>query len=975
MSNIKLPRAAFDKTSNKIFIICSILFLCGCGGGSSPKNSAPEAVFTVSADSGIAPLTVTFNASGSSDSDGTISSYTWRFGDSGTGSGSTVQHTYLSAGTYTARLTVTDDDDLTGTASLQIVVSADPASLTYTIQGTVTSAEHVVADSDVNDFNASYTSNDSFSEAQIISAPVTVSGFVNVDNTGSYPDRFEDTGDYNDYYQAALTNGMTISLYMAKHSSNSELNLYLYDSNRTLVTGGSTSIDSNGIASLTVPENGTYYIRVEAAEYIHVRTFTLYALTIGLTTTAATHDALCTGDDFVPGEVLVRFKDGTEGVTSLSAAEPGAVSGLGFKTKAGKTGRARLLTRPDSMDKDSFYEKLGIRAALKRSLAPGNMDMKNREKLETLWMVRALRKQSNVRYAEPNYIRKQLLVPNDGYYSYQWHYPLITLPDAWDITTGSSNVVVAVVDTGVLIDHPDLQGQLVDGYDFISDTETSLDGDGIDANPDDPGDQDDVDGSSSFHGTHVAGIIAASSDNRTGAASIAWNTKIMPLRVLGKGGGTTYDIMEAVKYAAGLENDSGIVLSDPVEIINLSLGGEGATSYEREIYSEVRDRGIIVVASAGNDGSDVAIYPAAYENVVSVSAVTIDETLASYSNYGSTVDVAAPGGSSTDTNWDGYMDGVLSTSGDDSSGSIEMTYAFATGTSLAAPHVSGVVALMKSLYPGLAPDEFDSLLAGGYLTQDIGDEGRDESFGYGLIDAYKSVLMAQEIGGGSNIPAILTVNPGILNFAASMSTADILVENGGGNTGSLLIIGVSSSAAWLSVNAAGDVDAQGLGNYTITVDRDSLDEGAYSGTITFESNENDVTVSVVMRVGDPLATTDGGHHYFLLLDPETFDPVKQDDSPGVNGVYGFSFSGLFYDKTYVVYAGTDLNNDGYICDDGEACGAYLSLDSPMEMTVLEDVTGINFTTDINISLPNTSSSLFARDGAPVRLKVLKEVER
>lgn len=281
---------------------------------------------------------------------------------------------------------------------------------------------------------------------------------------------------------------------------------------------------------------------------------------------------------------------------------------------------------------------------------------------------------------------------------------------------------------------------------------------------------------------------------------------------------------------------------------------------------------------------------------------------------------------------------------------------------------------MKALHPALTPDEFDSLLKGGYLTRDIGAEGRDNSFGYGLIDAYKAVLIAQEIGGGSGVPAILAVSPGILNFGTSMSTADILVKNGSGSTGSLTVTGISSSAPWLSVDAT-NVDAQGLGTYTISVIRDSLLDGTYSGTVTFESNENNGTVSVVMSVGNAAATMDGGYHYFLLLDPETFDTIEQYDSAGENGVYEFSFTGLFYNKTYSIYAGTDSNNDGYICDDGEACGAYLSLDNPMELTVLGDMNGIDFTTDINISLPNTSTSLFARDGIPLKLQDLKRIQK
>ncbi len=933
------------------------------------EPSSPVAAFTVSEVSGTAPFTVQFDASGSGDADGTISSYSWNFGDGSTGSGTSASHTYSSSGTYTVRLTVTDNDDLTDSESRQITVYANPASLKYSISGTVTSAENMIVDSDVNDLKADYASNDSFSLAQEISAPVTVSGFVNVDNSGSRGDRFERNGDYDDYYEVSLTDGMNISLYMAEDSSTSELSLYLYSSDRTLVSGGSASTDSSGIASLTVSGSGTYYIRVEALEYGMIKTCTLYSLTIGLTAAAGAEQPLRLGDNFVPGEVLVRFDKNLSGTVSTSTSEAAAVSNLGLSTKAGKKSRDKLLKNPQGASKDAFFKKLGVLSAVERSMSPGKMDTATKDKMETMWMVRALRNQSGVACAELNYIRKNLQTPTDRYYSYQWHYPLINLPDAWDITTGSSDVIVAVVDTGVLLDHPDLDGQLVDGYDFISDTDISLDGDGIDDDPDDPGDCENVDGTSSFHGTHVAGTIAAATNNGTGAAGIAWKSKIMPLRALGSGGGTTYDIMEAVKYAAGLENDSGTLPASPADIINLSLGGEGATVYEQQIYAEVRELGIIVVAAAGNDGATTKSYPAAYDDVLSVSAVTIDEDLASYSNYGSTIDLAAPGGSSTDSNGDGYTDGVLSTCGDDSSGNIEMSYAFAIGTSMAAPHVSGVIALMKALYPALTPDEFDSLLAGGYLTRDLGDSGRDDSFGYGMIDAYKAVLTAQESGNSGGIPAILTASPSILNFGSSLSTADVVLENGGEDSAVLTVTGYSSSESWLSVTPDTDVDEQGLGTYIVTVSRDSLSDGTYSGTLTFESNENETTVSVVMRAGTSTASTDGGYHYVLLLDPDTYETIDQSESSGDEGKYEYSFSGLSYGDSYIIYAGTDSNSNSYICDDGEACGAYLSLDKPVEITINSDLTDVDFSTDINMNLHDTATSLFARDSMQLQLKV------
>jgi serine protease len=172
---------------------------------------------------------------------------------------------------------------------------------------------------------------------------------------------------------------------------------------------------------------------------------------------------------------------------------------------------------------------------------------------------------------------------------------------------------------------------------------------------------------SSFHGTHVAGTIGAATNNGGGVAGVAWGVTLVPLRVLGLGGGTSYDVLQAVRYAAGLANDSGT--SHPVDVINLSLGGGGFSSTEQSVYTQARNAGVIVVAAAGNDDSSQLFYPASYAGVVSVSAVDLRLLKAPYSSFGAAVDVAAPGGdTSIDRNGDGYGDGVLSTLFDELAG-------------------------------------------------------------------------------------------------------------------------------------------------------------------------------------------------------------------------------------------------------------------------------------------------------------------
>ncbi|NOX43968.1 MAG: S8 family serine peptidase, partial [Gammaproteobacteria bacterium] len=313
--------------------------------------------------------------------------------------------------------------------------------------------------------------------------------------------------------------------------------------------------------------------------------------------------------------------------------------------------------------------------------------------MDTLQVIKALRLRKDVLYAEPNYLRQAKQIPSDQFYNLQWHYPLINLPSAWDVSTGSSNVIVAVIDTGVLLQHPDLLGQFsaYGGYDFILNDAISQDADpGIDVNPDDPGDSNV--GSSSFHGTHVAGTIAAATSfvaGGTGVAGIAPGVKIMPLRVLGNGGGTAYDILQAVRYAAGLSNDSGTLPPQKSDVINLSLGGGGFSQVEQDVYSLARNAGVIIVAASGNENSGVPSYPASYNGVISVGAVDINKQRAPYSNFGASVDVAAPGGdTSGDINGDGFVDGVLSTAADDSGGNIDFVFKFFQGTSMATPHMA-----------------------------------------------------------------------------------------------------------------------------------------------------------------------------------------------------------------------------------------------------------------------------------------------
>jgi serine protease len=638
-----------------------------------------------------------------------------------------------------------------------VVPDRPPA--TYTLNGTTTAAGSNALDSDTNDPSSFYAANDTFETAQALSNPVVLKGYATAVPTGASGDRFATTPDIQDCFRVTLVAGQTISLAINDHDgnpsnpANPDLDLFLVDP-----ASGEDVQSSEGLGrqeAIIVATGGDYYLEVSASSG-----GSKYLLSIGQDSAAAATRSLHIEDEFVPNEVIVRFRD-TNPVTPTTFGTQmtkDRAAALGLAPVAGRAGRS-MLFRLD-ITSSNYQSRVAIATASgtrrKRVGSPYQQ-----AKHATIEMIKSLRQEKNVGSADLNYIRRPLFSPDDPLFASQWNASLIHLPQAWDLTTGSSDLVVAVVDTGILAEHPDLAGRLCTatdachGYDFISDPGMAADGDGIDPDPGDPGDEGLPDGSGTFHGTHVAGIVGAAGNNGIGVAGVDWSANIMPVRVLGIGGGTSYDVIQGVRYAAGLANDSGNVPSNTATVINLSLGGAGFSQSEDDLFTQLHDAGTFVVVAAGNESSSLPSYPAAYSGVVAVSAVDIDKQLAPYSNYGSMIDVAAPGGFfGTDRNGDHIPDGVISTWGNDSEGSIEFSYAAMMGTSMAAPHISGVVALMKSVDPLLSPAEFDSLLSAGSLTEDLGGDGpsiRNDFFGYGLIDAQKAVSAAVNLANNRNL--------------------------------------------------------------------------------------------------------------------------------------------------------------------------------------------------------------------------------
>lgn len=481
---------------------------------------------------------------------------------------------------------------------------------------------------------------------------------------------------------------------------------------------------------------------------------------------------------------------------------------------------------------DRAGQQLGLRLQALRSTATGAHVFKIDRKVsvtEAAALAKEMMARDNsIEYAEPDRIMRKMATASDPMYTQQWHYYETTgglrLPAAWDLSTGTG-VKVAVIDTGIR-PHADLAGQYVGGYDFISDATIGNDGNGRDADPTDPGDwtaanecaAGDPASNSSWHGTHVAGTIAAATNNGLGVAGVAYGAKVVPVRVLGKCGGYTSDIADAIIWASGGTVTGVPANANVAKVINMSLGGGGAcgTTTQNAINS-ARSRGTVVIVAAGNENQNASnSNPANCAGVVTVAATNRNGARAPYSNYGTVVDVAAPGG---DAN--GY---ILSTLNAGTSSPGADNYAGYQGTSMATPHVAGVAALMLARNSALTPDDIEAKLK----STARAFPGTCSQCGTGIVDA------------GAAVAAATTTTPPPTTISETESNNTISTAN-------------AISTAGTTVN----------GNLSATTDTDyfvvQLPAGkTLTATLTQGSTTNDFDLYLYNSAGTQLATSQNG---------------------------------------------------------------------------------------------------------------------
>ncbi|GAB3337995.1 S8 family serine peptidase [Marilutibacter aestuarii] len=568
-------------------------------------------------------------------------------------------------------------------------------------------------------------------------------------------------------------------------------------------------------------------------------------------------------------QFIVKYREGSEARGSVDGAR--RALGRANRTLGALRGNGAGL---------SHFRRMAVGADVVRA-------GKALDRVEANALMRQIAADPNVEYVQPDYMVRTLATPNDPRYDEQWHYKNsavgANVAGAWDTTNGNG-VVVAVVDSGIVA-HPDLDANVLPGYDMVASTSglglgcifaglpsncgSSNDGDGRDADP------TDADSAGSIHGTHVAGTIAAVTNNGIGVAGVAHGARVVPVRVMGVGGvGVTSDIADGIIWASGGAVAGAPTNPNPAEVINLSLGGNQACS-ETPAYQDAVDlalaNGSVVVAAAGNSNIDVAgASPAGCNGVISVAASDISGNRSWFSSWGDSIDITAPGGETCSPNTE-FLPLGESTSGkcaqNHTSEGILSTldgggYAYYQGTSMATPHVAGIIALMQAAASTpRTPEQVRQILAD--TARPIPAAKCPGGCGPGLVDAQAAVLA---VAGGTppaNTPPTAqftsSINGLTVTFSDASSDSDGSIVSRSwtfGDGGTSTASGPSRTYAaagtyTVTLTVTDDDGASASTSSQVTVTDGGLGDvvQTYSNPVDIQISDNSVAQSVINVTG------------------------------------------------------------------------------------------------------------------------------
>lgn len=916
-----------------LFTLFTVFFIFSCGGGGGgggsatpapPALVAPVTTLSISSNEVVAGSDITVTWS-STNATSCSASGSWSGSQATSGS---AAFNLEQAGSYSFSLTCTGSG---GSNAKTVSVTATVP--LYNISGKINSLPFSDLDGDVpNTSLPSIGNNLDPLEVQPLKNPSQVIGHVKYDAESDINDKW-------DLYSIDLVGGQYASLETTEwdedEPNKNDLDLYVLDSNGGIYN---SSTGSETYEVVTLPASGTFYVAVQA-----YNGKSRYVLTIGSVYQGFKLSNY--SSEVAIEKNKIRIAPRNDDVVFKSLIENDRYNKLNFQRESFfNFKRSNLTSNPSNLYEVSEYDAELARAKrlFKESIA-GSFFKPTHEQIDDILFRKYISLTASLQkdfYVEPSFKVSSLgAFQATDYYKLQWNHHNINTAEAVNAVGNIlNNTVVAVLDEG----SPTKTSGVYGAIDFVDGGHDFVDNDSDPTGP-----------TVNNHGTHVAGIIAA--DN-TKEYLNGMSVRVLPIRVLGPNGGSTDGIINGLKYAGGETNSSGTSYNSvdfPISSINMSLGGCYTSEYEcNEISNFIARSGIPVVVASGNCKCNgisspsycpVATSPAQCEGVIRVAATDFANDRAPYSSYDQTVDIAAPGGNrNVDMNADGNPDGVLSYSADDDA-------QFWQGTSMAAPHVAGTIALMKVVNPTLTPTDIDNMIIEGKMTTDIDVAGKDVYTGYGLLDAVKSVEEASKFESGSAIKDSVNVSPTQLQYAFTIDDLNVTITKVG--SGDLSITGVYADQTDGVLYYAPSAGLP-FGTYRFSIDRSFYTQGSYQNTFYFGLSDGTYPrITATFAVGDERLAPNLGLAYALLIDDESGEVIQEKTLDISTGVANYEFSNIDSSKKYRISVGSDIDNDNVICQWGEFCDTIPSTNDPENTFFSLDQN----LTDVNLSLTPISA--------------------